>query len=110
MYSYHLQYAFVNCPMAEFLVMSPKADKIVPYFGELFTDEPLPKDGYIDLDPTKHGFGVTLNREGLKMKRPYARGEPRTLEAIEADKESRIGIGSRADWVARAAKIPAGEE
>ena len=42
--------------------MSPKADKIVPYFGKLFTDEPLPKDGYIVLDPNKPGFGVTLNR------------------------------------------------
>ena len=61
-YSFHLQYAFKNCPIAECLIMSPKADKIVPYFGKLFTDEPLPKDGYIVLDPNKPGFGVTLNR------------------------------------------------
>ena len=27
-YSYHLQICFPNCPMAEFLVMSPKADSI----------------------------------------------------------------------------------
>ena len=31
MYSFHLQYAFPNCPIAECLIMSPKADKIVPY-------------------------------------------------------------------------------
>ena len=32
-YSYHLQICFPNCPMAEFLVMSPKADSIGdPYF------------------------------------------------------------------------------
>ena len=43
---------------------------MVPYFGGLFPDEPMPKDGYIDL-PDKPGFGVTLNREGLK--RPHAR-------------------------------------
>ena len=48
-YSYHLQYAFRNCPVAEFINLSPKADKIVPYFGGLFPDEPLPKDGYIEL-------------------------------------------------------------
>ena len=36
-YSYHLQYAFKNCPMAEFLILSPKADKIVPLFGNMFT-------------------------------------------------------------------------
>ena len=38
----------------------PNADKIVPYFGNLFTDEPLPIDGYIDLDPKKPGTWVTL--------------------------------------------------
>jgi L-alanine-DL-glutamate epimerase-like enolase superfamily enzyme len=42
-YSYHLQICFPSCPLAEFLVMSPKADKIVSYFGKLFKDEPLPK-------------------------------------------------------------------
>ena len=48
-FSYHLQYAFTNCPMAEFLILSPKGDTIVPLFGALFTDEPLPKNGFIDL-------------------------------------------------------------
>ena len=65
MYSYHLQYAFRNCPMAEFLNLSPKSDQIVPLFGGLFHDEPLPKDGFIDL-PDRPGFGVTLNRAGLR--------------------------------------------
>ena len=53
--------------------MSPKADKIVSFFGNLFKDEPLPKDGYVQLDDTKPGFGVTLNREELNMTRPYPR-------------------------------------
>lgn len=39
----YVQYAFRNCPMAELINLSPKADKIVPYFGGLFPDEPLPK-------------------------------------------------------------------
>lgn len=71
-YSYHLQICFPSCPMAEFLVMSPKADKIVSFFGNLFKDEPLPKDGYVEV-PDKPGFGVELNREELNMKRPYPR-------------------------------------
>ncbi|KAK0042265.1 L-rhamnonate dehydratase [Biomphalaria pfeifferi] len=71
-FSYHLQYAFPNCPLAEFLNLSPKADSIVPYFGDLFPDEPLPKDGFIDL-PDKPGFGVTLNKENLT--RPYPRSD-----------------------------------
>merc|ERR1712130_1025286 len=69
-YSYHLQIAYPSCPLAEFLIMSPKADKIVPYFGDLFIDEPLPKDGYVTLDPKKPGFGITLNRK-LNFKRPF---------------------------------------
>lgn len=69
-YSYHLQYAFGNCPVAEYINLSPKSDKIVPYFGGLFPDEPLPKDGFIDL-PDRPGFGVTLKRD--KLKRPYTR-------------------------------------
>eukprot|EP01121_Diplochlamys_sp_Union-15-3_P007891 TRINITY_DN2045_c0_g1_i1.p1 TRINITY_DN2045_c0_g1~~TRINITY_DN2045_c0_g1_i1.p1 ORF type:complete len:402 (+),score=86.38 TRINITY_DN2045_c0_g1_i1:89-1294(+) len=71
-FSYHLQYAFCNCPMAEYLVMSPQADKIVPLFGNLFVDEPVPKDGYLIL-PDKPGWGVELNKKDLKLKRPYAR-------------------------------------
>jgi len=69
-YSYHLQFANVNCPMAEFLIMSPNADEIVPLFGKTFKDEPLPKNGYIELS-NKPGFGVELNYEELNLKRPY---------------------------------------
>jgi len=60
-YSYHLQFAFTNCPLAESIVLASNAEKILPIFGELFLDEPMPVDGYITLDGSKHGFGVTLN-------------------------------------------------
>jgi L-rhamnonate dehydratase len=70
-FSYHLQYAFTNCPIAEFLVMSPQADRIVPLFGTLLKNEPLPKDGLIYLSDAP-GFGVELN-DDLKRVRPYAR-------------------------------------
>lgn len=76
-YSYHLQYAFRNCPLAEFINLSPKADKIVPYFGGLFPDEPLPADGYIDL-PDRPGFGVTLRRDTLSRPFPRSEEESRT--------------------------------
>jgi L-rhamnonate dehydratase len=69
-YSYHLQYAFRNCPMCEFINLSPKSDQITPYFGGLFPDEPLPANGFIDL-PDRPGFGVTLDKSSLK--RPYQR-------------------------------------
>eukprot|EP00948_MAST-09A_sp_MAST-9A-sp1_P002065 g2065.t1 len=91
-YSYHLQFAFTNCPIAEFLNMSPKADTIVPYFGDLFVDEPLPKDGFVRLDdPKKYGFGVTLNREKLNLRRPCPH-EPlgSDLAAIHKVKNERV--------------------
>ncbi|MBA2647065.1 MAG: L-rhamnonate dehydratase [Pyrinomonadaceae bacterium] len=69
-FSYHMQYAFTNCPIAEFLIMSPGADKIVPLFGDLFVNEPVPKDGYLDLTDAP-GWGVELNKGGLKLRRPY---------------------------------------
>ena len=55
--------------MAAFRIMSPKADTIVPLFGDLFVHEPVPKDGWIAI-PDTPGWGVELNR-GLKLKRPY---------------------------------------
>lgn len=84
-YSYHLQYAFGNCPLAEYINLSPKADKIVPYFGELFMDEPLPKDGFIDL-LDKPGFGVTLNPD-LKLKRPHSRSDEQSAKQTEKNRK-----------------------
>ena len=72
-YSYHLQYAFPNLPMSEFILLAPDGASISPYFGELFDDEPLPKNGWVNLDPTKPGFGVTLKKNNLR--RPYPRPE-----------------------------------
>ena len=68
-FSYHMQYAFRNCPVGEILIMSPEADRIVPVFGDLFANEPLPKDGYLDLSDAP-GWGVELNPD-LKLVRPY---------------------------------------
>ena len=72
-FSYHLQAAFPNCPMAEFLVMSPRADRVVPVFGDLFLDEPLPEAGVLELSD-RPGFGVTLNAEGAGLVRPFPNG------------------------------------
>ena len=34
-YSYHLQFAYNNCPIGELINLSPDADRIVPLFGSL---------------------------------------------------------------------------
>lgn len=68
-YSYHFSIASDATPFSEFLMMAPQADKIVPMFSPLFANEPVPKDGYMDLDDTP-GFGVDLNPD-LKWNRPF---------------------------------------
>lgn len=107
-YSYHLQFAFANCPMGELIVLAPDADRVWPLFGDLFLDEPLPIDGYVSLDETKPGFGVTLNP---KVKdtfvRPYTRAA-KTFAEIEKAKDERTP--DQKEWLSRAeTKIPIGQ-
>ncbi len=68
-YSYHFAIASDATPFSEFLMMAPKADKIVPMFDPLFIDEPVPNDGYIEVSDAP-GFGVDLNSE-LNWDRPF---------------------------------------
>ena len=49
-YSYHLQICFPNCPMAEFLVMSPKADSIGESY--IIIDQNLRTSNNFDLTKT----------------------------------------------------------
>ena len=70
-YSYHFVITRHNSPFAEFLMMAPKADKVVPMFNPLLLNEPTPVNGRMkasDLD--EPGFGVSLN-PSIKLNRPY---------------------------------------
>ena len=61
---YELSYCRVS-------VMSPRADELVPLFGELFTNsELLPNNGYLDFRGDAPGWGVELNTS-LSCCRPY---------------------------------------
>ena len=72
-YSYHFVITRHNSPFAEFLMMAPKADKVVPMFSPQLLGEPVPENGRIKLSALdKPGFGVELNRE-VKLHRPYPR-------------------------------------
>jgi L-rhamnonate dehydratase len=72
-YSYHFVITRHNSPFAEFLMMAPKADKVVPMFSPQLLGEPVPQNGRIKLSALdKPGFGVELNRE-VKLHRPYPR-------------------------------------
>lgn len=65
MHNYHVSMANLNCPISEFF---PKVDVEVgnELFWYIFDGEPIPKDGYIDLDENTPGLGLTVNEESLK--------------------------------------------
>jgi L-rhamnonate dehydratase len=68
-YSYHFVVTRHNSPFAEFLMMAPDADKVVPMFTPLLLDEPVPVNGRMKV-PDAPGFGVRLNPD-CKLSRPY---------------------------------------
>jgi L-rhamnonate dehydratase len=70
-YSYHFVTTRANSPFAEFLMMSPDADRIVPMYDPLLVGEPLPVNGRLTV-PDSPGFGVDLNPD-LPYARPHAR-------------------------------------
>jgi len=65
MHNYHVVMASLNSPIAEFF---PKVDVEVgnELFWYIFDGEPVPKDGYIDLDDNMPGLGLTVNEQSLK--------------------------------------------
>lgn len=70
-YSYHFVFTRQNSPFAEFLMMAPNADKVVPMFNPLLLDEPVPLNGKMHISALdKPGFGVRLNPE-CELSRPY---------------------------------------
>ena len=68
-YSYHFVVTRTNSPFAEFLMMAPGADEIVPMFSPQLLDEPVPVNGRMKV-PDRPGFGVSLNPD-LAMERPH---------------------------------------
>jgi L-rhamnonate dehydratase len=68
-YSYHFVVTRHNSPFAEFLMMAPGADVIVPMFSPLLLDEPVPQNGRLKV-PDRPGFGVRLNPE-IELVRPH---------------------------------------
>jgi len=70
-YSYHFVITRHNSPFAEFLMMAPAADRVVPMFHPQLIGEPVPVNGRLKLSDSP-GFGVELNRS-IALHRPYNR-------------------------------------
>ena len=70
-YSYHFVVTRHNSPLAEFLMMHPAANQVVPMFHPQLIGEPVPVGGRMPLSALdKPGFGVELNRQ-ISLTRPY---------------------------------------
>lgn len=65
MHNYHVSMASLNCPISEYF---PQVDVEVgnELFWYIFDGEPTPTNGYIQLDDTLPGLGLTVNEESLK--------------------------------------------
>jgi L-rhamnonate dehydratase len=68
-YSYHFVVTRTNSPFAEFLMMHPTAEEVVPMFSPLLLGEPVPVNGRLKV-PDTPGFGVELN-PAVARSRPY---------------------------------------
>ncbi|KAF9886045.1 hypothetical protein FE257_012101 [Aspergillus nanangensis] len=61
-YSYHFVVSQPNTPFQEYLANSPDGKSVLPVFGNLFLNEPIPTQGYLDVSILdKPGFGLELN-------------------------------------------------
>jgi len=69
-YSYHFVVTRTNSPFAEFLMMHPTAEEVVPMFSPMLLGEPVPVNGKLKV-PETPGFGVELN-PALEKLRPYS--------------------------------------
>lgn len=65
MHNYHVVMASLNSPMAEYF---PPVDIEVgnELFWNIFSGEPVAKDGFIDLDENLPGLGLTVNEDALR--------------------------------------------
>ncbi|MFD1416705.1 L-rhamnonate dehydratase [Oceanobacillus jeddahense] len=61
-YSYHYVITKTNSQFAEYLVMSPNADEVVPQYFPLLEGEIIPENGKVKIND-KPGFGVTLAKD-----------------------------------------------
>jgi len=61
-YSYHFVVSQANSPFQEYLANSPDGKSVLPVFGNLFTNEPIPDKGYLDVSVLdRPGFGLEVN-------------------------------------------------
>jgi L-rhamnonate dehydratase len=66
MHNYHIVMASLNSPMAEFFPIV-EVEVGNELFWYIFKGEPVPRNGYIELDESLPGLGLEINEEALKQ-------------------------------------------
>ncbi len=70
-YAYHFVATRMAAPPAEYLIASPDGTTVVPYFGSLLVDEPVPSGGRLRLSQLdRPGFGLELAAQ-ISLERPF---------------------------------------
>jgi L-alanine-DL-glutamate epimerase-like enolase superfamily enzyme len=86
-YSYHFVVSQSNSPFQEYLANSPDGKSVLPVFGDLFLNEPIPENGYLDVSILdKPGFGLELNPKA-RMISAASILNPAPQKALAAPKE-----------------------
>ncbi|CAF1182893.1 unnamed protein product [Didymodactylos carnosus] len=62
-YSYHFVISQLNSPFVEYIANSPDGKSVLPVFGNLFLNEPMPLNGVLGVNALGNapGFGLVLN-------------------------------------------------
>ena len=72
-YGYHFLASRPTTQFAEFLMMAPEADRVVPMFSPLLAGEPVPENGRLKVSALdRPGFGVTPSSD-VRLERPFPR-------------------------------------
>ncbi|KKY29062.1 putative mandelate racemase muconate lactonizing enzyme family protein [Phaeomoniella chlamydospora] len=88
-YSYHFVVSQWGSPFQEYLQNSPDGKSVLPVFGNLFTNEPIPTHGYLDVSILdKPGFGLEVNPAAPLIPADYILS-PTPQKALKAPSESK---------------------
>lgn len=107
-YSYHFVVSQHNSPFQEYLANSPDGKSVLPVFGDLFLNEPIPENGYLDVSVLdKPGFGLELNPNarlvdatgllGMEPQKSLTSPEEEKHNGINGDQASRKKGGQQAN-------------
>ncbi|PHH67403.1 hypothetical protein CDD81_11 [Ophiocordyceps australis] len=73
-YSYHFVVSQPNAPFQEYLANSADGRSVLPVFGDLFVDEPVPVGGVLETKALdKPGFGLTISPSARSKLVPFSK-------------------------------------